>query len=156
MSSQPWTWHSQAPNSPISKYALRTKLFCLTRFLVVTLSAAFHSSELVSAGSALLYTRDWTFLSFVCMVFQMSRNHHPPASPSCWLYVGKQEPEELVNILCIVIGANWMVFMKNKSILSIWVLCFSSKTLCLWIKRHQQFPESNKWQGEFLQYHFFK
>lgn len=65
------------PNSLISKYAWRTKLFCLTCFLVVTLSAALHSSGLVSAGSALLYTGYWTSLSFVRTVCQMSGNHNP-------------------------------------------------------------------------------
>lgn len=67
-----WCFHCrepdihEPPNSPLSKYAWRTKLFCLTCFLVVTLSAALHSSGLVRAGSALLYTGYWTFLSFVC------------------------------------------------------------------------------------------
>lgn len=50
-----WCFHScepdihKPPHSSISKYTLRTKLFCLTCFLAVTLSAALHSSGLVSA-----------------------------------------------------------------------------------------------------------
>lgn len=37
------------PDRPVSKYSLRTRLFCLTCFQGVTLSAALHSGGLVSA-----------------------------------------------------------------------------------------------------------
>lgn len=73
-----WCFHNcepdihKPPNTPISKYAWRTKLFCLTYFLVVTLSAALHSSRLVSAGSAGVQNLS----QLVCAVCPMSGNHN--------------------------------------------------------------------------------
>lgn len=70
------------PNSPISKYTWRTKLFCLTCFLVVTLSAALHSSGLVLAWCVLLYTGYRTFLSFVCSSSDVWEPPPPQTLPS--------------------------------------------------------------------------
>ncbi len=156
------------PNSPISKYAWRTKLFCLTCFLVVTLSAALHSSGLVSAGSALLCTGYWTFLSFVCTVCQMSGNHNPfffsPPLLSILLSLCRDVRARKAcehYLQCDCEEMEWFSWKINKSCQS-GVLCFSIKrSTHLSVKHHHELPLSNSSQrGEFLwswfQYHFFK